>query len=107
MKHKSRRSEHDEPSDMIAGFKAMDEHRKEVNADSLKSNTFRLKGACQCLKIEAKKLTEYHYRIGGDTSPPLDIYPTNLKYHNHKTGNRGTISGSMTDFLKSELGIKP
>jgi len=35
--------------------------------------------------LPVKEITEYHFRVWGF----FDIYPTNRKFHNTKTGRRG------------------
>lgn len=95
----------DEPSDMVAGFKAMDEHRKEVNQANREEIVPRLKSICRELGISCETITPYQYRVYGPKSLTVDIYPTKKRYHFF--GERAK-RGSFTDieaFIKKTFSI--
>jgi hypothetical protein len=55
------------------------------------------------LGFEIRRLTPFQYRI----NECLDIYPSNKRYHDLKTGQRGDIRGiSYGDFLRKYFGLK-
>lgn len=53
------------------------------------------------LGYTVERKTEYQFRING----VLDIYPTNAKFHNIKTGKRGSFAGqNLATFVRRYLG---
>ena len=72
--------------------------RRQAYADVDRSNARRSLGRLAKQGYEVRMITEFQYRING----ALDVYPTNNKWHNIKTGERGTYS-QLTRFVKSVL----
>jgi len=69
--------------------------RSNFNA-TMRAGQKRRFGALRKLGYEIKELTEYQFRVNG----VLDIYITNNKWHDLKTGERGEYE-SLTKFLKT------
>lgn len=53
----------------------------------------------QQLGFDLVWFTDYHCRING----VMDVYPVNGRYHDLKTGDRGSIVGSVVDFIKGHV----
>lgn len=72
----------EEQIDIWRAMKETDKEDKEQRRKDLTQRLLNLKG-----KYRIVQLTPYHFRING----VLDIYPTNGRFHNIKTGKRGPI----------------
>jgi hypothetical protein len=78
--------------------KDMREHRKTVNAERLSRNTRQI-DELPSLGFTVELLTSFHFRINGK----LDLFPTNRRFHNLQTQQRGRYKYAV-DCVREHLG---
>lgn len=86
-----------EGTELGEDWRAWKEDKKTKNKERLKDNTEDIL-ALKDMMFEVEKLTEYQYRI----NKTLDLYPVHRKFHNIKTGKRGTY-GKLLPLLEKHL----
>lgn len=83
-------------TDLGDDFSALREHNRAIK-ESQRDKRTRLLLELMHEGYDVVQLTPYQYRVNGT----LDIYPTWAKWHDIKTGKRGTFRGTNTkEFVK-------
>ena len=86
--------------DMAEDFRAMREHGRQVRANRREKN---LRWIEKVTGFKYRQLTPYQFRFSADDTPEfIDIYPTNARYHNIVTGERGHYK-TIQRFLELQL----
>lgn len=97
-KHKHRPARPDKgESEAVEMFAALKEIQRDERAARRSDNTESLL-ALEGLGFQVQPLTEYHFRING----VLDLFPTNRRFHNLRTGQRGSYN-DVKAFVKKTL----
>lgn len=86
--------------DLGESFRAMRDHGRQVRAGRREKN---LRWIEKVTGFKYRQLTPYQFRFSADDTPEfIDIYPTNARYHNIVTGERGHYK-TIQRFLELQL----